>query len=92
VWAGAFTAEAYSALARSPPPDYNETVDIVERLKEDRLLRWSAYAAVPLTWLAVALVNPYVMLFLPVFTLALWKAMSYGMIDRNDPEDELDLF
>jgi hypothetical protein len=67
-------------------------VDLLERLKEDRLLRWSAYAAVPLVWLTVALVNPYVLLFLPVFTLALWKAMGYGMISRSDPLPDPDDF
>jgi hypothetical protein len=66
-------------------------MDVLERVKEDRLLRWSAYAAVPLVWLALALVNPYVLLFLPVFTVALWKAMGYGMIERR-PQDEPDLF
>ena len=64
---------------------------MLDRLKEDRLLRWSAYAAVPLVWLSVALVNPYVLLFLPVFTVALRKAMEYGMIERRDRKDDVDL-
>ena len=39
---------------------------MVARVREDRLLRWSAYAAVPVLWLALALVNPFLLLVPPV--------------------------
>ena len=61
------------------------------RVKEDRLLRWSAYVAVPLVWLALALLNPFVLVLLPLIGFGLWRAMETGMIDRRDPQDDLDL-
>jgi len=65
---------------------------MVARVREDRLLRWSAYAAVPFVWLAIALLNPLLLLMPPLVTLALWKAMGYGIVGRTDPVDEPDFF
>ncbi len=64
---------------------------MLARVREDRLLRWSAYAAVPFVWLALALLNPFLLLVPPLITLALWKAMKYEIVARNDPVDEPDL-
>ena len=36
------------------------------------------YAAVPFVWLALALLNPFLLFIPPLITLALWKAMQYG--------------
>ena len=65
---------------------------MLARVREDRLLRWSAYAAVPALWLAIALVNPLLLLVPPLTTLALWTAMRYGVVARSDPVEEPDLF
>ncbi len=58
---------------------------MVARVRDDRLLRWSAYATVPVLWFALALVNPLLLLLPPLVTLLLWTLMRYGIIDRNDP-------
>lgn len=63
---------------------------MLARVREDRLLRWSAYAAVPAVWLAIALVNPFVLLLPPLVTLALRQAMRYGIVERHDPADDPD--
>jgi hypothetical protein len=70
------------------------TNQMVARVRDDRLLRWSAYAAVPVLWLALALVNPLLLLFPPLVTLLLWTLMRYGIIDRADPvvEEDPDFF
>jgi len=65
---------------------------MLARVREDRLLRWSAYAAVPALWLALALVNPFLLLVPPVTTLALWMAMRYNIVARHDPVEEPDFF
>ena len=65
---------------------------MLARGREDRLLRWSAYAAVPALWLAIALVNPLLLLVPPLISLALWKAMRYGIVERHDPVEEPDFF
>jgi hypothetical protein len=67
---------------------------MVARVRDDRLLRWSAYAAVPVLWLALALVNPLLLLVPPLVTLLLWTLMRYGIIDRADPvvEEDPDFF
>ncbi len=65
---------------------------MLARVREDRLLRWSAYAAVPALWLALALVNPFLLLVPPVTTLALRQAMRRGWVDRHDPEEDPDFF
>jgi hypothetical protein len=62
------------------------------RVREDRLLRWSAYAAIPFFWLAIALLNPLLFLIPPLVTLGLWKAMRYGIVERHDPAEEPDFF
>jgi hypothetical protein len=67
-------------------------MDILERVKADRLLRWSAYAATPFVWLAIALFNPLLLVFPPLLSVALWKAMDCGMIDRDDPTPDPDEF
>ena len=65
---------------------------MLARVREDRLLRWSAYAAVPFFWLAIALLNPSLLLVPPLIAFGLWKAMSYGIVERHDPVDEPDLY
>jgi hypothetical protein len=67
---------------------------MVARVRDDRLLRWSAYAAVPVLWLALALVNPVLLLAPPLTTLIIWTLMRRGVIDRHDPvlEDDPDLY
>jgi hypothetical protein len=67
-------------------------MDILERVKADRLLRWSAYAAAPFVWLAIALLNPLLLLVPPLLYLALSRAMAYGMIERQDPVPDPDDF
>jgi len=64
-------------------------VDALDRIKQDRLLRWCAYAAIPIVWLSVALLNVWLLLVLPITAVGLKKAMDYGMVARQDPEDEL---
>ena len=39
----------------------------------------------PFVWLALAFLNPFVLLVPPMLAFALWKAMEYGMVDRHDP-------
>lgn len=67
---------------------------MVARFREDRLLRWSAYAAVPVLWFAIALVNPVLLLAPPVTVLILWMLMRYGVVARHDPVevDDPDFF
>jgi hypothetical protein len=67
-------------------------VERLERIKEDRLLRWSAYAAAPYIWLAFALFNPLLLVVPPLLFLALKKAMDYGIVQRHDPVEEPDFF
>ena len=62
------------------------------RVREDRLARWSIYAAVPSVWLALALVNPLLLLVPVLVAGALWGAMRYDLIERFEPEDEPDLY
>ena len=65
---------------------------MIARVREDRLLRWSAYATVPFLWFALALVNPVLLLLPPLVTLLLWTLMRYGIVDRNDPVVEEDTY
>ena len=67
---------------------------MVARFREDRLLRWSAYAAVPTVWFALALFNPVLLLAPLLTTLALWTLMRRGIVDRHDPvvEEDPDFF
>jgi hypothetical protein len=62
------------------------------RIRQDRLLRWSLYAAVPSVWLALALVNPFLLLLPFVFAGCLWTVIRYGIVERFEPEEEPDLF
>ena len=65
---------------------------MLARVRDDRLLRWSAYAAVPALWFAIALVNPLPLL-VPILTaLAIWFAMQRGLIERHDPPEDPDFF
>lgn len=64
----------------------------IERIRADRLQRWSLYAATPFLWLALALLNPFLLLVPPLLTLALWKAMAYGIVERHDPPDDPDSY
>ena len=62
---------------------------LLARVREDRLLRWSAYATVPGLWFAIGLANPFVLLIPIMAALVLWTAMRYGIVARDDPvEDE----
>ncbi len=65
---------------------------MVARFREDRLFRWSLYGAAPFVWLALALVNPFLLLMAPLVALALWAAMRRGMVERFEPEEEPDYF
>jgi hypothetical protein len=65
---------------------------MVARVREDRLLRWSAYAAVPFVWFALALVNPFLLLCPLLITAGLWAVMRRGLVERHDPEEEPELF
>lgn len=65
---------------------------MVTRVQEDRLLRWSAYATAPFAWLALALLNPFVLLVPAFAVLALERAMAYGIVSRADPVPEPDDF
>jgi hypothetical protein len=60
------------------------------RVREDRLLRWSAYATVPAIWFAIGLANPFVLLLPPLAALALWTAMRYDIVARDDPVEDND--
>lgn len=57
------------------------------RVREDRLLRWSAYGAVPFVWLSLALVKPALLLGAPAVALVLWTMMRAGIVDRFEPEE-----
>jgi hypothetical protein len=65
-------------------------VERIERIRADRLQRWTVYAGAPFLWLALALLNPYLLFVPPLIYLALSKAMAYGIVDRDDPEDDPD--
>ena len=67
-------------------------VERFERIRGDRLQRWSVYAGAPFAWLALAFLNPFLLLVPPLLTLALWKAMEYGILDRYDPPEDPDLY
>ena len=67
-------------------------VERIERIRGNRLQRWSAYAALPFVWLAIALLNPFVLLIPPLISFAIWKAMEYGIVERHDPPDDPDFY
>ena len=64
---------------------------MLEHLKHDRFLRWSAYATAPFAWLAVALFDPFLLLVPPLLAFALWKAIGYGMVERFEAPPDPDL-
>jgi hypothetical protein len=64
---------------------------LIERFKEDRLMRWSVYATGPFVWLALALFNPFLLLVPPIFVLALRTAVGYGMFERYEAPPDPDL-
>lgn len=64
---------------------------MLERLRDDRFLRWSAYATAPFAWLAVALFDPLLLLVPPLLVFALWKAIGYGMVERFEAPPDPDL-
>ena len=55
----------------------------MRRLREDRLARWGAIGGVPVLWLAVALVEPLLLLLLPLLALGLWLVFTYGPLERS---------
>ena len=67
-------------------------VVLLERIKGDRLLRWSAYVSVPYVWLALALLNPLLLVVPPIFAFAIWKAIEYGIVERFEAPPDPDLF
>jgi hypothetical protein len=67
-------------------------VERFERIRGDRLQRWSVYAAVPFVWLALALLNPFLLLVPPLITFAIWKAMEYDIVERHDPQEDPDFY
>jgi hypothetical protein len=67
-------------------------VEHIERIRGDRFKRWSAYAAAPFVWLAVALLNPFVLLVPLLLAFAIHKAMGYGIVERHDPPEDPDFF
>ena len=67
-------------------------VERIERIRDDRFKRWSVYATLPFLWLAIALLNPFVLLVPLMLALAIHKAMEYGIVERDDPPDDPDLY
>jgi hypothetical protein len=65
---------------------------VVARVREDRLLRWTAYASIPALWFSIALLNPLLLVVPPLTWLALRHAMRRGWIEREDPVEDPDLF
>lgn len=63
----------------------------IERIREDRLLRWGAYLSIPYVWLALALLNPLLLVVPPIFVFALRKAFAYGIVERYEPPPDPDL-
>jgi hypothetical protein len=63
---------------------------VLARLRSDRLLLWSTYAAVPLLWLSVALLAPAVLLAIPLAALGLATCFRYGPLERFPPPDDPD--
>ena len=64
----------------------------IERIRGDRLQRWSVYAATPFLWLALALLNPFLLVVPLMITFAIWKAMEFGIVERHDPVDDPDFY
>ena len=66
------------------------TAALLARLRADRLALWSAYAAVPLVWLAIALADPALLLTVPLVWLGLAACFRYGPLERFPPPDDPD--
>ena len=64
----------------------------IERIRATDCCAGASYAAVPFVWLALALLNPFLLLVPPMITLAIWKAMEYGIVERHDPVDDPDFY
>ena len=56
------------------------------------LLQLELYSAVPFVWLALALVNPFLLLMPFVTAGCLWTVMHYDIVERFEPEEEPDYF
>ena len=67
-----------------------QMVQRIEQIRGDRFRRWTAYMAAPFLWLALALLNPLLLIVPAMLSFALWKAMEYGMIERHDPPEDPD--
>ncbi len=65
---------------------------MLARVREDRLLRWSAYAAVPALWFSIALLNPLLLIVSPLTYVAIRHAMRRGWVERHDPVEDPDFF
>jgi TctA family transporter len=65
---------------------------LLARVREDRLLRWSAYASVPALWFSIALLNPFLLAVPPLTYFAIRHAMRRGWVERNDPVEDPDFF
>jgi hypothetical protein len=55
----------------------------LELLRTDRLVRWSAFGAVPIAWFALALAAPLVLTLLPLLVLGLWVCSRFGPFERR---------
>ena len=63
-------------------------MDAIDQIKHDRLLRYIAYAAVPIVWLSVALLNVWSQ---PAMLHAALEPRPEPQPDAElDPEDDLD--
>ena len=62
---------------------HERTRSVLARLREDRLVRWSAIGSVPILWLALALVSPLLLGFVPLLALGLWVCFTYGPLERR---------
>ncbi len=65
---------------------------MLARVRKDRLLRWSAYSAVPALWFSIALFNPFLLVVPAMTWLALRHAMRRGWVERHDPVEDPDFF
>jgi hypothetical protein len=63
-----------------------------ERFRDDRLFRWGVYATAPFVWLAVALLDPLLLIVPPILVFALHRAIGYGMVERFETPPDPDLF
>ncbi len=59
---------------------------LAKRFRSDRLIRWTAYGAVPIVWLAVAL-DPGLLVLLPLLVASLWVSFRWGPAERSPDLD-----